>query len=119
MLRSPSARALSNTVDLYRFTGTQDADGGVAASPYGVAIATSVPCSVQPNDPIRLVDKTTMRIVERTPYDVYFATNYLLQADDKIVWTDDAGTVRTLVVMGSANQAGQGGAFVVSAQENQ
>src|SRR4051812_28349522 len=110
-MRSPSARVLSNTVDLYRFAGTQDADAGVAADPYGAALATSVPCSVQPGDPTRYVDEALGRIVEKTPYHVFFAADPALESDDKIVWVDDAGTTHNLFVSGTANEAGRGGAF--------
>jgi hypothetical protein len=117
MARSPSARALSNVVDLYRFTGTQDADGGVAPNPYGSALATAVPCSVQPDNPIRFFDEAIGRIVEKTPYNVFFATDYALKADDKIVWVDDTGATRNLFVFGTANEAGKGGTFTVHAEE--
>ena len=118
-MRSPSSRILTNTVDIYRYAPTQDADGGIAPSPYGAAAATAVACSVQPDDPMRLYDDKTGRIIEKTVYDVLFATDYSLKADDKLVWTDDAGTTRTLFVMGTANQAGRGGCFSVSAEERQ
>lgn len=117
MPRSPSPRALSNTVDLYRFLGVQDPDAGVATNPYGTTLATSVPSSVQPDDPIRYVDEPTGRIIEKTAYTVIFATDYALRADDKIVWVDDAGTTRSLFVLGTANQAGKGATFAVHVEE--
>src|SRR3569623_2585427 len=120
MARSPSARALSNTVDLYRFLPVQDPDAGVAAGPYGAALATSVPCSVQPDDPVRSTDRSIGRIVEQTSYHVFFnddAADYALQADDKIVWTDDDGTERSLYVLGTVDEAGKGGTFTVHALE--
>ena len=117
MTRSPSARALSNTVDLYRFVPAQDPDAGVAAGPYGAALATAVPCSVQPDDPVRFYDEQIGRIVEKTPFDVFFATDYALKADDKIVWVDDAGTRRNLFVLGTAGEAGKAGTFTIHAEE--
>lgn len=117
MTLSPSAYALSNAVDLYRFLGTQDEDAGLTETQYGAAFATAVPCSVQPDDPIRFLDDRTGRLVEKTPYNVFFATNYALKVNDKIAWTDDAGTVRKLFVFGTADQGGKGGTFVVTAEE--
>ncbi len=119
MARSPSARALSNTVDLYRFAPVQDPDAGVAAEPYGTAFATSVACSVQPDAPVRYADQSIGRIVEQTGYHVFFddAADYALQADDKIIWTDDAGTERSLYVLGTVSEAGKGGTFTVHAEE--
>ena len=117
MPRSPSARALSNLCDLYRFLGNQDEDAGLAETQYGAAFATAVPCSVQPDDPIRFLDDRTARIIEKTPYNVFFRTDYSLASNDRITWVDDTGTTRNLYVFGTANQAGKGGAFVVTAEE--
>lgn len=116
-MRSPSARCLPNRVDLFRFAPTQDEDAGVLANPYGAAFATAVPCSVQPAEPGRFVDRETSRGIQKTTYNVTFATDRGLVADDKIVWVDEAGTIHVLFVHGSADQAGRGAAFVVSCEE--
>jgi hypothetical protein len=115
-MRKPSARCLVNTVSLYRRSPTQDADAG-EASGFGAALATSVPCSVQPADPERFLDGQTDRLIQKTVYDVIFTTDYSLKSGDKIVWVDGASVSRTLFVLGSADQAGRGSAFVVSAEE--
>ena len=121
MPRSPSARALSNTVDLYRFVGKQDEDAGLSDVPgdaYALTpFAAAVACSVQPDDPLRFLDDRTGRLVEKTPYTIFFSTDYSLDLNDKIVWTDDAGATRNLFVFGTANQAGKGGVFAVTAEE--
>lgn len=117
MPNSPSLMGLSNRVSLYRFTGAQDPDAGLATDSYDPAFATAVPCSVQPDEPMRYFDENTGRIAEKTPYDVFFVTDYSLRAHDKIVWVDNTGTTRNLIVFGSANQAGKGAAFVVHAEE--
>ena len=116
MALSPSAYALSNVVDLYRFTGAQDPDAGVAPGGYGAAFATGVACSIQPDDPVRMLEDGTARIVERTPYNVFFASDPGLKTDDKIVGTGDSAGV-VLFVFGTANQAGKGGTFVVTAEQ--
>lgn len=116
-MRSPSARALSNRVDLYRFVPVQDPDAAVAAGSYGAPLATSVPCSVQPRETVRSVDRTNGRVVEQCAYVVIFAADYALRADDKIVWLDDAGGTRELFVMGTINESGKAGAFTVRAEE--
>lgn len=113
----PSPQSLSNTVDLYRFGGTQDPDGGVIAS--YTLIASSVPCSVQPDDPMRFLDEKTGRIIQKTAYSVFFATNYGLKADDKIVWADDLGNTRTIFVFGVDNEAGKNSVFVANCEERQ
>ncbi|WP_406699234.1 hypothetical protein V5E97_10190 [Singulisphaera sp. Ch08] len=116
-MRSPSSRCLVNRVSLYRFAPTQDADAGVAADSYGDAFATDIPCSVQPAAPARFLDNDAARLTEKTHFDVMFAANYELVADDKIVWVDEAGVSHNLFVHGNADQAGRGAAFVVGCEE--
>jgi len=116
MALSPSAYALSNVVDLYRFTGAQDPDAGVAPGGYGSPFASGVACSIQPDDPIRFLDGDTGRMVEKIPYDVFFASDPGLKTDDKIAGTGDSAGV-VLFVSGTANQAGKGGTFVVTAEQ--
>jgi hypothetical protein len=115
-MRSPSPRALSSRVSLYRAVVVQDEDGGEVVS-YGAAMATDVPCSVQPADPVRLLDPATLRLVQKTLYDVIFGTDYGLRADDKVVWVDSAGLSHNLYVHGSSDQAGKGACLVVSTEE--
>jgi hypothetical protein len=114
--KSPSPRALSNTATLYRAVHTQDADAGDVPS-YGSALASAVPCSVQPADPERFLDPATGRLIQKTMFDVYFRTDYALVADDLIVWVDNAGISHNLYVHGSADQAGKAACFVVSTEE--
>lgn len=116
-MRQPSARCLPNTVDLYRFTPTKDAAGGITGSPYTTAFATDVACSVQPSAPERFLDDATGRLIQKTVYDVMFNVNYSLKTDDKIVWVDPAGATHKLFVLGSDDQAGRGRVFVVNCQE--
>lgn len=116
-MRKPSSRCLVNRVSLYRFTPTQDEDAGVTADPYGAAFATDVPCSIQPAAPERFLENDTARLIQKTMWNVMFAANYSLATDDKIVWVDDAVVTHELFVRGNADQAGRGGAFVVSCEE--
>lgn len=114
-MRSPSPRVLFNMVALYRYAPTQDGDAGVGANPY-VLLASAVPCSVQPADSEREFDATG-KVVELRRYDIVFAANPGLAANDMIAWTDAGGMTRNLFVSGSADQAGRGACFVVGAQE--
>lgn len=113
----PSPRCLSNRVALYRLSPTQDEDAGFGADPYGPPFATDVPCSVQPAQPVRVLDPATRRMVESTRYDVMFRDDHSLVVDDKLVWVDEAGTSHTLYVRGAVDQAGRGLAIVVSCEE--
>lgn len=116
-MRKPSSRCLVNTVSLFRFVAVKDAAGGVTGTPYTTALATAVPCSVQPAQPERGFDNVTGRLYQDNMYNVMFRDNYSLGLDDKIVWVDDAGTSRNLYVHGTADQAGRGAAFVVQCEE--
>ena len=116
-MRKPSSRCLINRVSLYRFAPVQDEDAGVAANPYGAAFAADVACSVQPAAPERFLDGDTARLIQKTMWNVMFATDYSLATDDKIVWVDTAGVTRNLYCYGNADQAGRGEAFVVSCEE--
>lgn len=108
---------MPNTVDLYRFTPTKDAAGGITGSPYTTAFAIGVTCSVQPSAPVREMVDATGRLIQATVYDVMFTVNYSLKTDDKIVWVDTAGATRSLFVLGTDDQAGRGRVFVVNCQE--
>lgn len=115
-MRSPSARVLRNTADLYLAIEGQDASGGVTYTYPGVPTQSSVRCSVQYTDtgldPERLERLTVVNI-----YHVMFATDYKLGPRDKIVWRDTQPN-RTLFVESSPpSEAGRGGTFVVRAVE--
>lgn len=114
-MRTPSPRALSNRVSLYRADVAQDEDGGETMS-YAL-FATDVPCSVQPADPERFLDPATGRLIQKTMYSVMFSADHSLKVNDKIVWVDNAGASHNLYVHGSADQAGRGACFVVSTEE--
>ena len=116
-MRQPSARCLPNRVDLYRFTGTKDAAGGITGTPYTTAFATGVVCSVQPSAPVREMMNDAGRLIQTTVYDVMFTSNYSLKTDDKVVWVDSAGVTHNLLVIGLDDQAGRGAVFVVNCQE--
>lgn len=116
-MRKPSARILVNTVDLYRYTPTKDAAGGVTGDPYTTAFAEGVKCSVQPAAPERGFDNETGRLVQKTMWNVMFTQDYSLRTDDKVVWVDTAGATRNLYVHGNADQAGRGAAFVAQCEE--
>ena len=116
-MRQPSPRCLINQVDLYHFTGTKDAAGGVTGTPYTTPFATGVACSVQPAAPERGFDMATGRLTQNNMYNVMFLQDYSLRLDDKIVWVDAAGATRNLFVYGNADQAGRGAAFVVQCEE--
>ncbi len=108
---------LTNRVDLYVFQPSQDPDAGAVGddSAYPLPLAQSVRCSVQPEPPERYTDQE--RQSGLTVYNVLFRKNYGLSVNDRIVWVDDNGVTRTLVVTQTRNLAGRSGAWHVRAQE--
>jgi hypothetical protein len=117
-MRSPSARVLQNTVTAYRYLGGQTTDAGLKSNSYGTTpIASGVACSVQPDDPERMYDDAGRIVREIRTYSIMFGSNPGLQANDKVTWTDTLGVSHDLFVLGTADQAGRGAAFVVSCEE--
>ena len=116
-MRPPSSRCLVNRVDLYRFTPTRDAAGGVGGDPYTTPFATDVACSVQPAPPERGFDNDTGRLIQKNRFNVVFRGHHALNLDDKVFWVDSSGSPHHLYVQGAADQAGRGAAFVVSCEE--
>ncbi|MDR3638796.1 MAG: hypothetical protein P4L84_33625 [Isosphaeraceae bacterium] len=108
---------LVNSVALYRFTPAQDADAGVVGddSAYPVAFAIGVRCSVQPERPERMTDQE--RISGSTVWNVVFRSNPGLSVNDRIVWVDDTGAARKLIVTLGRNLAGRSGAWEVRCEE--
>jgi hypothetical protein len=113
-MRSPSARVLINTVDIWAAVQVQDADGGVQFT-YPSPTQRAVACSAQPvmteeiADQDRLIRETTWKVVLGGPAGV--------KNRDKLVITDPAGVLHTAFVRVEQDQAGRGAAYVVHATE--
>ncbi len=114
-MRSPSARCLVNTVDLYPASPTQDRSGGLQYDYPGLT-RRGMPCSVQGKGPGEEVDEAG-RITPVNTYHVIFATDPGLTSRDKLIQTDVTPN-RTLFVQGnSPSEAGRGSTFVLVAVE--
>lgn len=116
-MRPPSGRILTNYVDLYHYTYPQDVDAAVVGddSAYPTAFATGVRCSVQPEPPSRMTDQE--RVSGFTVWNVIFRSNPGVGVNDRIVWVDDAGVTRKLVVTLARNYAGRSSAWAARCEE--
>lgn len=116
-MRAPSARVLSNNVDIYLSTLAQDADGSYLPTYPTVASMFDVACSVQPQGVEEVFDDQE-RLTQEYIYEVYFGTmNPGVNPRDKLVWVDFSGVPHTLFVRPSRDNAGRGSVFTVYAVE--
>jgi len=110
---------LRNRVDLYHETPTLTATTGPSVvgvgTQYPSPFAASVPCSVQPQEPRRSVDDEFQP--GTTEWIVLFGAPPGLKPNDLIVWTDDDGTTRYLVVTVVRNLAGRGASWKAECYE--
>ncbi len=115
-MRSPSARCLINTVDIYRGVQGQDADGGYRLTYPSVTYA-SVPCTVQVGEFMEQFDEQQNRITQSLAYRIMTGQPYVVNARDKIVYTDTNGVTHELQAQANRDEAGRGGAFTIRATE--
>jgi hypothetical protein len=114
-MRSPSAKVLKNTCNIFVAAAGRDAEGGVQF-PYPPTPAfANVSCSIQPK--ATEVFDEQKRITQLTVYHIIFGQVYPLNPRDMIQYTDASGVLRTIFVESIEDQAGRGAAFRVYAQE--
>lgn len=116
-MRSPSARCLNQTVDLYRMIRTityQDADGGLlpAGSYPDTPDVAAIPCAVNPDYSVRL-DSEHGRVTDETPYVLVFATDPGCTVMDKFTWNG----LNLFADGGAIDMAGHSGAYGVRCTE--
>ncbi len=115
-MRSPSARVLINTVDIYRGVQAQDVDGGYKLTYPSVTYA-QVPATVQVGEFIEQFDEQQNRITQALTYRIMTGIPCVVHARDKIVYTDFNGVTHTLQAQANRDEAGRGGAFTIRATE--
>ena len=114
-MRSPSARVLINTADVYRAMPGQDVDGGPSYNYPPAATHRDCPCSAQPVATEEIIDQG--RILRQTQWEVMFDRSVSVGNRDKLVITDPNGRKHTAFVEIKQDQAGRGAAYVVYALE--
>lgn len=115
-MRSPTARILINSVNVFKATMGRDTDGGVSYTyPTSPSLA-GWKCSVQFGGVAEVVDDQN-RVAQVNQYSIISASNPGVSPRDKLVWIDNGGVTRTLFAQATTDEAGRGAAFVVHAIE--
>ena len=112
---SPSSMVLINRCDIYPAVTGRDVDGGTAYT-YPTRTGASVPCSIQAQGVIEVVDDQ-QRVTQLNEYKVMFANQQDVSPRDKLVYVDAGGVTRELFVEAQRDEAGRGAAFTVRATE--
>ncbi len=119
-MRSPSARCLINSIDIYVATEGRDLNGGPLEVYPATPTYKGIPCTVQviayTEQPASDADGQD-RITQLLEYRIMFGQNYTITARDKIVYVDGAGVSHTLFAQAQRDEAGRGGAFTIRADE--
>jgi len=115
-MRSPSARCLINTVDIYRGVKGQDPDGGYRLT-YPSLTYAGVPCTVQVGEFIEQFDEQQNRMTQALTYRIMTGQPYAVNARDKIVYVDGNGVTHTIMAEANRDEAGRGGAFTIRGSE--
>lgn len=119
-MRSPSARVLINSVDIYVGTEGRDLNAGPKEIYPTSPTYAAVPCTVQVG---AYTEQTATdadgqdRITQLLEYRIMFGQNYGITARDKIIYVDSAGTSHTLFAQAQRDEAGRGAAFTIRADE--
>lgn len=116
-MRSPSARVLINTVDIYRGIQGQDADGGYRLTFDSAPTYAKEPATVQVGEFMEQFDEQQNRITQSLTYHIMTARACVVNARDKIVYTDTNGVTHELQAQANRDEAGRGAAFTIRATE--
>ncbi len=114
-MRSPSARVLINTVDIYLNVAGPDNEGGPDFTFPSTPNFSKVPCTVQPTG-TETVDSQN-RLTQIDFYNVIFGFVPNLSARDLMIWVDALGITHKLFVQNDTDMAGRGAAYMVTAVE--
>ncbi len=108
-MRGPSARVLENQIDIYAETIGRDVDGGVVYSYPSAPTYGGVAASVQPKA-TEIVDEQD-RVTRIVTYLIIIGQPLILSSRSKILWTDSAGVLHTIIYEADRDNAGRGAAF--------
>ena len=115
-MRSPSSRVLSDVVDWYAGTTTQDADGAVQFSYPAIPTRKAIPCSAQAGDVEEVLDDQD-RLTQMRTWKLFVANPTGAKARDKFTIIDGRGIAHTLLARVERDEGGRGSTFVVHCVE--
>ena len=118
-MRSPSARVLINTVNIFVAPPGRDNDGG-AQFPYPpTPTYANISCSVQPIDFDEIIDDQN-RLTQIYGYKIIFSADPPptgLTPRDLIVWVDSLNITHNLFFAAQRDNAGRNSAYTIRAVE--
>ncbi len=104
-------------MDIYRGIQGQDADGGYRLTYASAPTYANVPATVQVGEFVEQFDEQQNRITQALVYRIMTGGACVVNARDKIVYTDFNGVTHTLQAQANRDEAGRGGAFTIRATE--
>jgi hypothetical protein len=120
-MRGPSDRSLKNRVDIYPAISGQDTAGSYVPTYASIPSRAQCPCSVQQQDVEEEIDIGVggqQRLTRVRNYKVIFGSpDPRVRPRDRLVWIDDSGITRFLIVQVTKDNAGRGVVFTVYATE--
>jgi hypothetical protein len=120
-MRSPSSRVLRNRVDIYPAISGQDTAGAYVPTYASIPAQAQRPCSVQQQDVEEIVEigpGGQQRLTRVRNYKVMFGSpDPNVRPRARLVWIDDSGVLRYLIVQVTKDNAGRGATFTVHATE--
>jgi hypothetical protein len=116
-MRSPSARILNQTCNIFQPPSGRSAGGGVQFNYPAVPTIRNEPCSIQGRG-TEIFDEQR-RITEFTDYIVIFRRYIAFSPRDMIQYVDKGGNLRTIFVSADWDMAGRGSVFGVPCTERQ
>jgi hypothetical protein len=117
-VRSPSARALDNTIDIYAALDTPASEGigGPVWNYPPTPTYARVPCTAQPVEYEEITDAQE-RVTQVVHWKLIFASQQMIDPKDKFIFVDKSGVSHTLFVNAQRDNASRGAAFTVKAVE--
>lgn len=127
-MRKPSARIITDTVDIYYAIGRAaqnsvntsnqtGSDGAYQPTYESLPDVADFPCSVQYSEKPERDAGELDRITEIRRYSVLCKTDPLVSPNDMILYVDHSGNQHTLYVEASNDQAGRGSCWLIQATE--
>jgi hypothetical protein len=124
-MRPPSDFAFKNRVDIYPAISGQDTAGSYVPTYASIPSQSQRPCSVQQQDVEEIIEVQgqdfgggQQRLTRVRNYKVIFGfPDPRVRPRDRLVWIDDSGITRFLIVQVTEDNAGRGAVFTVYATE--
>lgn len=116
-MRNPSSRVLRQSASIYAAISGQDAVGGYSPTYGSSPTLAGVLCSAQPKEYEEVFENN--RVTRYRSWELFFSVDPGVMPRDKIVFSAQDGTIHTIYVQTSRDEAGRGMAYAVRGTERQ